>query len=156
MITIVPAKPEDVKALADLLEETDRFYGGTEFEPVEKRIAQISTMVFREQPAAHVLLAKDGDRAVGYAAYSFLWPAADLTQSLYLKELYVSEVDRRSGVGKLLMDELVKIAKETGCGRVEWTADRDNPLAVAFYERHGYLVNEGKMLYRLTVSSTGV
>lgn len=149
MITIVPAKPEDVKALADLLEETDRFYGQAEFEPVEERMAKISAMVFREQPTAYVLLAKDGERAMGYATYSFLWPAADLTQSLYLKELYVSEADRCSGVGKMLMDRLIEVAKETGCSRVEWTADSDNPSAVGFYERMGYAVNEGKVLYRV-------
>lgn len=151
MLTVVPAKPEDLKAIADLLEETDRFYGGTGFEPVEKRIAQISAMLFREHPAAYLLLAKEDERAVGYASYSFLWPAADLTQSLYLKELYVSEADRRSGVGKLLMDKLIEIAKETGCSRVEWTTDRDNPLAVGFYERHGYAVNEGKVVYRMGI-----
>ncbi|WP_020519412.1 GNAT family N-acetyltransferase [Catelliglobosispora koreensis] len=71
------------------------------------------------------------------ASYSFLRPAADLTQSLYLKELYVSEAERRSGVGKLLMDRLIEIAQETACSRVEWTADSDNPLAIAFYERRG-------------------
>jgi ribosomal protein S18 acetylase RimI-like enzyme len=153
VLTVVPAKHEDVQDIADLLEETDRFYGGTEFAPFEERKAQISAMLFREHPAAYLLLAKDNERCVGYASYSFLWPAADLTQSLYLKELYVSEADRRSGVGKLLMDRLIEIGKETGCSRVEWTADKDNPPAVGFYERMGYPVNRGKILYRVQIGS---
>lgn len=153
MLIVVPAQPEDVQAIADLLEETDRFYGGTEFEPVEKRMAQISAMLFREHPAAYLLLAKESERAVGYASYSFLWPAADLTQSLYLKELYVSEADRRSGVAKLLMDRLIDIAQETGCSRVEWTADGDNPLATGFYDGMGYARNDGKVLYRIGIES---
>lgn len=116
-------------------------------------MAQISATLFREHPAAYLLLAKENERAVGYASYSFLWPAADLTQSLYLKELYVSEADRRSGVGKLLMDRLIEIAKETGCSRMEWTADGDNPLAIGFYDGMGYTRNWGKVLYRAGIGN---
>lgn len=152
MLAIVAAQPSDAHAIAELLEELDRFYGGTDFEPIEQRVKQIQAMLFRDQPAAHVLLAKDGERLVGFAAYSFLWPAAGLTSSLYLKELYVSEADRRKGIGKLLMDRLIDIATETGCSRVEWTADADNPFATEFYQRMGYRENSGKILYRVTIS----
>ena len=55
------------------------------------------------------------------AAYSFLRPAAGLTASLYLKELYVAAAYRRAGVGRLLMDELNKIAARRGLSRMEWT-----------------------------------
>jgi GNAT superfamily N-acetyltransferase len=40
------------------------------------------------------------------ASYSFLWPAAGVTRSLYLKELYVAQDWQRQGIGKLLMDSL--------------------------------------------------
>lgn len=153
MLTVVPAQPDDTHAIATLMEELDRFYGGTQFEPLDERAQQIANMLFRDQPAAHVLLAKDDDRVVGFAAYSFLWPAVGLTQSLYLKELYVSEASRRTGIGKLLMDTLIQVAEETGCSRVEWTTDKDNPLAIAFYKRHGYSVNEGKVMYRTAIGS---
>lgn len=153
MLTVARARPDDAKAIADLMEEMDRFYGETDFGPVEERVEQITTMLFRKRPAADLLLARDGERAVGFAAYSFLWPAVGLTQSLYLKELYVSEADRRIGVGKLLMDRLTEIAAETGCSRLEWTADKDNPLAIAFYDRHGFSKNQGKTLYRVQIGS---
>jgi GNAT superfamily N-acetyltransferase len=56
---------------------------------------------------------------VGFASYSFLWPAAGLTQSLYLKELFVTAKARRQGVGQALMERLIDIAKKAGCSRVE-------------------------------------
>jgi hypothetical protein len=31
------------------------------------------------------------------------------------------------------MDRLLAIAAENGCGRVEWAADTNNPLALGFY-----------------------
>lgn len=149
MLTVDGARPDDASTIAGLMEEMDRFYGGTEFEPLEQRVEQITAMLFRAQPAAHLLLARDDHRAVGFASYSFLWPAIGLTQSLYLKELYVSEAHRRGGVGRLLMRRLTEIAAETGCSRLEWTADSANPLANAFYEGQGYWTNKGKILYRV-------
>jgi GNAT superfamily N-acetyltransferase len=63
-----------------------------------------------DSPPAHSLLAWDNGELVGFASYSFLWPAVGLTRSLYLKELYVAEAARRKGVGKLLMRRLYLIA----------------------------------------------
>jgi ribosomal protein S18 acetylase RimI-like enzyme len=50
--------------------------------------------------------------------YSFVWPAADLTRSLYLKELHIAAACRRRGVGKLLVRSLAEVASEHGCSRV--------------------------------------
>jgi ribosomal protein S18 acetylase RimI-like enzyme len=149
MLTIVRAEPDDATALADLIDELDHFYGAVEFTPAEERVKGIQAMVFREQPAAYVLLAKDHRQVIGFAAYSYLWPAVGLTQSLYLKELYVREDSRRKGVGKLLMDRLLEIAVANGCSRVEWAADSDNPLALGFYRKLGYQENQGKVLFRV-------
>ncbi|MGW7453892.1 GNAT family N-acetyltransferase [Streptomyces sp. NPDC054787] len=67
---------------------------------------------------------------VGLAAYSFLWPAAGSSHSLFLKELYVRGTLRRQGVGARLMDELRALASaRPGCSRVEWMTDRNSPGA---------------------------
>ena len=149
MLTIVAAEPNDAIALAELIDELDRFYGATEFTPCEERVKEIQAIVFREHPAAYVLLARDHSQVVGFAAYSYLWPAVGLTQSLYLKELYVREDSRRKGVGKLLMNRLLEIAVANGCSRVEWAADSDNPLALGFYRKLGYQESHGKVLFRV-------
>src|SRR5687767_10411564 len=101
MVTISPAQVSDLTDLAELLEDMDRFYGVSEFAPLYERLAEIQALLFRDQPAGHVLLARDSGLAVGLASYSFLWPAAGLTQSLFLKELYVRESHRGHGIGRL-------------------------------------------------------
>ncbi len=40
-------------------------------------------------------------------------------------------------------------AAEAGCSRLEWTGDTDNPTALAFYEKLGVPVHQGKVFYRL-------
>jgi GNAT superfamily N-acetyltransferase len=146
---IRPARPADVEALAVLMEELDHFYGETDLESPEQRAPQIAANLFEEPKAGYVLLAWDGEQLVGMAAYSFLWPAAGVTRSLYLKELYVMKEHRRKGIGALLMQRLCQVAAEFECNRVEWTADADNTLAEGFYEQLGVPKNRDKELYRL-------
>jgi GNAT superfamily N-acetyltransferase len=144
-----PATPDDIDDLASLAEEMDRFYGATEVEPLDIRRQQLREALFGEIPAAYALLATDADVAIGFAAYSFLWPAVGLTRSLYLKELYVTQARHRGGVGKQIMEGLVEIASKHGCSRVEWTTDRDNAGAQAFYESFGVEPKDSKLFYRL-------
>lgn len=135
--------------MAVLFDEMDRFYGATELPPPDERAKDIAAMLFRPVPAAQVLLARDEEQLVGFAAYSFLWPAAGVTQSLYLKELYVTHAARRQGIGKLLMQQLYRVAVEQDCSRVEWTADADNAAAQRFYEGLGVPPYASKVFYRV-------
>ena len=90
------------------------------------------------------------------AAYSFLWPAAGSSHSLFLKELYVRDSLRRQGVGKELMRELQRIAEDRpGCSRLEWMTDSENRGARSFYRELGLAEFDGKIVYRLE-TGTGV
>jgi GNAT superfamily N-acetyltransferase len=126
MITVSPAEPRDAAAVAVLLEELGRYYGATEFEPLDRRVIQINEAIFGHPPAAYALLARDGHLVAGLAAYSFLWPAVGATRSLFLKELYVLDAYRRRGIGRLLLRAVFETAAGLGCSRVEWTTDAGN------------------------------
>jgi len=135
-----------VPALAELLAERDRFYGVTRPDPEP---AAIADALFGPVPAGRALAAVHDGAVVGLAAYSFLWPAAGVTRSLYLKELFVRAAARRLGIGKLLMRELQAVAAEHRCSRVEWTADTDQPDAQRFYAALGAEVLATKLFYRV-------
>lgn len=149
MITLSAARPGDIAAITGLAAEMDRFYGAAELDPLEVRKEQIRAALFADPQPARALLAWDDGKLTGFAAYSFLWPAVGLTASLYLKELYVAESARRSGTGGRLMRGLFGISIENGCSRVEWTTDRDNIPARAFYEALAVDVSSSKLFYRL-------
>jgi ribosomal protein S18 acetylase RimI-like enzyme len=148
VITLAGAVPGDEQAIAALCAELDKFYGDTPQGTLSERAGQVRTALFAEPPLACALLAWDGPALAGFASYSFLWPAAGLTASLYLKELYVAAAYRRTGTGKLLMDGLYEIAVQRGCSRVEWTTDTSNPGAQAFYEALGVKPLASKIFYR--------
>jgi GNAT superfamily N-acetyltransferase len=152
VVNIAPAQPDDTNAIADLMDELNQFYGETTTEPLEERSAQIRDALFSDPPAAHALLAWEGSTLIGFASYSFLWPAAGLTRSLYLKELYVSEAHRRSGVGSSLMTALFEVAEGHRCSRVEWMTETENTSAQQFYEGFEVKPHAGKLFYRRSMS----
>jgi GNAT superfamily N-acetyltransferase len=146
-VRIEQASAGDIAEIALLLGEVEQYYGGdnTPGDPEE-----IGDALFGPVPVATCLVARDGDdKVVAMASYSFLWPAAGSTRSLYLKELYVREHARLQGVGQQMMQELARIAQSAGCSRMEWTGDIDNPTALAFYEKMGVPQNGGKVFFRL-------
>ena len=149
MITLSTARPDDVPAIADLAAEMDRHYGAAELVPIEKRQELVDLALFADPPTAWALLARDEQALIGFASYSFLWPAASMTGSLYLKELYVAQHTRRTHVGAALMRGLAEVAVRLECSRLEWTTDRDNADAIAFYEALGFQPLESKVFYRL-------
>jgi GNAT superfamily N-acetyltransferase len=149
MIVVTPAEPANAERLAELAGEMARFYGLAVTEPPELRLRQIREHLFGDSPSAYAVMAWDDGTAVGFASYSFVWPAVGVTRSLYLKELYVAEPARHQGAGQLLMQHVFRLAVEHDCSRVEWTTDRDNPAAQRFYARLGVPVKESKLFYRV-------
>jgi ribosomal protein S18 acetylase RimI-like enzyme len=151
-IEIRAARPRDVDAIARLCDEMDRFYGDPP-ESQDRRTRQITGALFADPPSAYAMLAWDGEQLTGLAAYSYLWPAAGTSRSLYLKELYVAESARRTGTGALLMRELFRHAAANGCTRVEWTTDTSNEDAQGFYKALGVTPETSKVFYRVAGTS---
>jgi GNAT superfamily N-acetyltransferase len=147
--TVTQAMPEDVPAIAGLFREMDDFYGEVMEESVEAKSNQISSVLFADPPLAYALLARADSDLVGFAAYSFLWPAIQTTKSLYLKELYVAKSYRHLGVGKMLIERTFKVAVESGCSRAEWTTDKENTQAQEFYASLGLANIHAKIFYRV-------
>ena len=107
--------------------------GSTAAPDAEPSAAAIADALFGTVPAGRALLGCCDGEPVGLAAYSFLWPAAGVTRSLYLKELFVRAAFRRHGIGGCSCGSWHVVAEEHRCSRIEWTADTDNPDAQRFY-----------------------
>jgi hypothetical protein len=86
-LVIRAADRSDSKIVATMIEEIERYYGATAIQPFEERLAQVEAALFGTPPLAFLLLALVDGEVVGLAAYSFLWPAAGSTHSLFLNSL---------------------------------------------------------------------
>lgn len=152
-LTVTRAESADVPCIAELVADIERYYGGGVEGELPDRVSRLRSMLFGDYPAAFILLARVGADVVGMASFSLLWPAAGDSHSLYLKELFVREPHRRSGVARALMAHLHEVAAQLECSRIEWTTDRDNPDARKFYEALGATPQATKIFYRQAVTS---
>ena len=84
--------------------------------------------------------------AVWFKTYS-TWQAKN---GLYLEDLYVTPDHRGSGVGRMLLRHLARIAVEEGCGRFEWSVLDWNQPAIRVYDAIGAEPQTEWIRYRLT------
>jgi len=107
-------------------------------------------VLFGKKPAAEVLLAFEGNRAVGFAVYFYNFSTWLGRPGLYLEDLFVSPEDRGKGYGRALLVRLAQIARDRGCGRMEWAVLDWNEPAVKFYRKLGAKPMHEWTVFRLT------
>lgn len=84
------------------------------------------------------LIAEDGDTDVGFAGYS----KVDSTNQIYkLHKLYVLPETQGKGIGKILINEVVHIAKNAGGKTLQLNVNRNNN-ALNFYKKAGFTIKE--------------
>jgi len=59
-----------------------------------------------------------------------------------LEIVTLNAIDRRTGIGTMLIDAVVKAARRGGCREVRLTTTNDNIDALRFYQRRGFRLAE--------------
>lgn len=94
------------------------------------------TADFLSRQGHHLLVAFDGDLAVGFASCVEM-AHPDKGVELMIYELGVDEPYRRQGIGRLLVDRSVALARELGCYGAWTITEDDNDAALATYRSAG-------------------
>jgi len=110
----------------------------------------LSKVLFGEKPAAEVLLAFENETAVGFAVFFHNFSTWLGRPGLYLEDLFVRPEDRGKGYGRALLIHLAKIARDRGCGRMEWAVLDWNEPAIQFYRKLGAKSMDEWSVFRLT------
>ena len=111
---------------------------------------QLIDVLFGERPVAEVLLAFEGESPVGFAVYFYNFSTWLGRPGLYLEDLFVKPDKRGKGYGRALLVELAKIARDRGCGRMEWAVLDWNEPAIKFYRSLGAKPMDEWTVFRLT------
>lgn len=134
-ILIRDANQRDIPAIMELIYLKAEFDGCPE--SVEATPQKLEIDLFGETPLAFVLLAEVNGDTIGLATYHFIYSTFLAKQGIWLDDLYVKAEYRSHRVGQALMLRLRQIAKENGCGRIDWTVAVSNERGINFYERIG-------------------
>jgi len=113
----------------------------------EKRLRET---LFGERRFAEVVLAELEGEPVGFALFFHNYSTFLGKPGLYLEDLYVRPEARGRGVGRRLLTHLAAIAKERGCGRMEWSVLDWNEPAIGFYRSLGARPMDEWTVYRVT------
>jgi GNAT superfamily N-acetyltransferase len=130
------ATAEDVAEIHRLARELAETVG--DGPPTEEALkARLDELL--DEPRARVLVAENETGIVGGVSF---WIKPDLAHGDTVVEvpmLVVAEDQRRTGVGKLLMEEVRNVASDNGASQIELVATRANVTAREFYHSLGFV-----------------
>ena len=148
MTTIRPARPGDEAHIFRLLAELARF------EKLEHELIgtaeALALHLFGERPAAEALVAERSDTVVGYALFFTTYSTFLTRPGIWLEDLYVTEAERGTGVGKALLRAVAEVACGRGAGRLEWSVLDWNQRAIDFYVASGAKLMHDWRICRVT------
>jgi GNAT superfamily N-acetyltransferase len=138
----------DLPVILSLIRELAEY----EREPdaVVATVAGLREVLFGPQRSAEVLLALEAGEPVGFAVYFYNFSTWLGRPGLYLEDLFVRPSMRGKGYGRALLERLALIAKERGCGRMEWAVLDWNEPAIQFYKKLGAEPMKEWTVFRLT------
>lgn len=112
--------------------------------------AGLREVLFGTKPSAEVLLALENGEPVGFAVYFSNFSTWLGRPGLYLEDLFVKPEKRGKGYGRALLERLAQIARDRGCGRMEWAVLDWNEPAIKFYRKLGAQPMDEWTVFRLT------
>jgi ribosomal protein S18 acetylase RimI-like enzyme len=146
-ITIRQAVAADAAMVHRLLKDLAITLGKGEV--MTSTAADIERFGFGERPHFDALLAFDGDEAVGLAVYFFEFSTWRGRPGVYVQDMYVAPRMRGRGLGRDLMEAVVRRSRERGGRYVKLAVYDGNEQAIGFYRSLGFEVCDDEQVLAL-------
>jgi ribosomal protein S18 acetylase RimI-like enzyme len=133
------ANVEDAAEICGLARELAETVGD---EPPTEKATRARLEELLDESRVRVLVAEDEAGIVGGVSF---WIKPDLAHGDTVVEvpmLVVAEDHRRTGVGKLLMEEVRNVASDNGASQIELVATQSNVTAREFYRSLGFVESD--------------
>jgi GNAT superfamily N-acetyltransferase len=151
MLKIRLAAEQDTDAIFELIlglaayeKLTDNVTGNSEL---------LRSHLFGARPYAESIVAELDGKIVGFGLFFHTYSTFLTQPGLYLEDIFVLPEYRRQGIGKALMNSIIKIANERGCGRLEWSVLDWNQPAIDFYQSLGATILPDWKICRMTAET---
>ena len=140
------AQQEDCDKILNFIKEL------AEYENLSEQVVATEDLLREwifEKEKAEVLLAEEGDKAIGFALFFHNFSTFLGRAGIYLEDLFVRPEYRGRGIGKAMLKRLARIAVERGCGRLEWACLDWNKPSIDFYLSLGAKPMDEWTVYRI-------
>ena len=91
---------------------------------------------FGSQPKFRSLIAEWDGEAIGYALFFGIYSSLK-GSGIFLEDLFVREAFRGRGIGRALLSQVARIARQEGCYGIRWEVLSWNESAIKFYKSLG-------------------
>ncbi|MBD79213.1 MAG: GNAT family N-acetyltransferase [Crocinitomicaceae bacterium] len=138
---------EDITQLLELIKELAKF------EKAEEEVIMTEEILlkdgFGDNKLFDFIVAEQDGKIVGIALYFYKYSTWK-GKSIHLEDLIVKEHLRKNGIGTLLFEEVLQIAKKEKVSRFEWQVLDWNEAAINFYDKYGTQYGNEWLNARLT------
>lgn len=142
MITYSPANINNVQALQDLNDEVfidnSKYDDDLKLDWAQSEVGKKYFSDLVENPEDICIIARDGERPVGYIAAEPKIFGYRLSKYIEIDNMGVTPEYRSKGVGTELLTKVTEIAKQRGYKKLFVNSYWDNEKAISFYEKNGF------------------
>lgn len=98
---------------------------------------RLAEALFCQPAKLFCLVAEQAGRLLGFLTYMEQYATWDAAAYIYMDCLYLDEAARNQGLGKRLVERMVREARHMGCDLIQWQTPAFNTDAIRFYNRLG-------------------
>ena len=131
-VTIRKGEIDDIPAILRLIKELADFEKAPN--EVSVTIAEMQHHGFGANAIFEFFVAIENEKIIGLALYYYKYSTWK-GRCLFLEDIIVTESKRGLGIGKLLFNEVGKVAQKQGVRRMEWQVLDWNEQAIKFYKK---------------------
>jgi ribosomal protein S18 acetylase RimI-like enzyme len=142
-LVIGRARPGDLDSLLPLVEAFQREEG---YAAGDAALRDTLAWLLSEESAGRMLSAREGARALGYAALCFGYSIEFRGRDAFVDELYVIPERRGEGLGRALLCALEAEARASGVRRLHLEVEPHNDAARRLYAAEGFAANGRELL----------
>lgn len=134
---IRPAELKDLNGILEIINH-NILHSTAVYDYEPKAIADMQVWYEeRQQEGFKVIVAEHQGQIAGYAAYGIFKPKKGYRFTVE-HSVYVSDNFHGKGIGKLLMAELISIARQNRIHSMIGVIDADNKASIAFHKQFGF------------------
>jgi len=139
MMIIDQASTADIPFLCELLNQL--FSLESEFKPDYETQSRGLSSIIASPEIGCILVARHRQQVVGMLNILYTVSTALGGRVAIFEDMVVAESKRNLGIGTLLIEQAIQVARQNDCKRITLLTDRDNQVAQRFYRRLGFKVS---------------
>jgi GNAT superfamily N-acetyltransferase len=146
-IKIRTGKKEDLPQVFNLIQELAEYEKAPQ--EVDNSLERMEEDGFGPEKVFDFIVAEENGKVLGLALYYWSYSTWK-GKCIYLEDLIITREHRRRGIGRLLFDELIRVARKKDARRLSWQVLDWNEPAIEFYKSMGAQLDPEWINGRLT------